>query len=117
MNFIVDAQLPLKLALELVARGHDALHTLNLPDGNRSSDAFINRLADSQDRIVVSKDADFVASHIIQSSPQRLLQISIGNFSNAMLLPLVLNHLDQIEAAFGTVAYVELTATRLIAHA
>ena len=117
MNFIVDAQLPLKLALALVASGHDAIHTLNLPDGNRSSDAFINRLADSEERIVVSKDADFVASHIIQNSPKRLLQISTGNLPNAMLLPLVLNHLDQIEAAFGTVAYVELTATRLIAHA
>ena len=64
MNFIVDAQLPLKLALALVAAGHDAIHTLNLPDQNRSSDTFITHLADSEERIVVSKDADFVASHI-----------------------------------------------------
>ena len=54
---------------------------------------------------------------LIQDSPKRLLQISTGNLPNATLLPLVLNQLDQIEAAFGTVAYVELTATTLIAHA
>lgn len=116
MKFVVDAQLPLKLALALVSAGHDAIHTLNLPERNRSTDASIRRLADSEERIVISKDADFVTSHIIQNSPKRLLQISTGNLPNAMLLPLVLNNLDQISAAFATVSYVELTAGMLIAH-
>ena len=49
MRFIVDAQLPLKLAVALNAAGHDAVHTLNLPDKNRSSDIFITRLADYPD--------------------------------------------------------------------
>jgi predicted nuclease of predicted toxin-antitoxin system len=41
VKFIVDAQLPLKVAAALTAAGHNAVHTLNLPDQNRSSDAFI----------------------------------------------------------------------------
>jgi predicted nuclease of predicted toxin-antitoxin system len=34
MKFIVDAQLPRRLARELVAAGHDAVHTLYLAKGN-----------------------------------------------------------------------------------
>lgn len=117
MKFIVDAQLPLKLAVALNSAGHDAVHTLNLPDKNRSSDTFITRLADSDARIVISKDADFVTSHMVNRSPLRLLQISTGNLPNLVLLPLILSNLDRIEAAFASVAYVELTATTMVAHA
>jgi predicted nuclease of predicted toxin-antitoxin system len=38
MKFIVDAQLPRRLALELAHAGHDAIHTLSLDRGNRTSD-------------------------------------------------------------------------------
>ena len=117
MKFIVDAQLPLKLAVALTAAEHDAVHTLNLPDKNRSSDSYIARLADSEGRVVISKDADFVTSHIVHGSPLRLLQISTGNMPNSILLPLVLGNLDRIAVAFESVAYVELTTSAIIAHA
>jgi predicted nuclease of predicted toxin-antitoxin system len=39
VRFLVDAQLPLRLARLLVHAGHDAIHTTNLVDGNRSFDA------------------------------------------------------------------------------
>ena len=42
MKFVVDAQLPLRLARWLGAEGRDAVHTLDLPDGNRTADATIN---------------------------------------------------------------------------
>jgi len=117
VKFIIDAQLPIKLAVALNSAGHEAVHTLDLPDGNRTSDTFITRLADTEERIVVSKDADFVTSHIVNGSPLRLLQISTGNLQNSSLLPLVLSNLDRIAAAFETVAYVELTASTIVAHA
>lgn len=117
MKFIVDAQLPVKPAVALTATGQDAAHTLNLPDKNRSSDLYITRLADSEGRVVISKDSDFVTSHIVHGSPLRLLQISTGNMPNSILLPLVLGHLDRIAVAFETVAYVELTTSAIIAHA
>jgi predicted nuclease of predicted toxin-antitoxin system len=34
MRYLVDAQLPRRLALRLRDAGYDALHTLDLPDGN-----------------------------------------------------------------------------------
>jgi predicted nuclease of predicted toxin-antitoxin system len=38
------------------------LHTLDLPDTNRTSDARINELSVAEQHIVVTKDADFVNS-------------------------------------------------------
>jgi len=39
MKFLVDAQLPRRMALWLSESGHDAKHTLDLPAGNRTPDA------------------------------------------------------------------------------
>ncbi len=44
MKFLVDAQLPRQLAETLNWRGYDALHTLELPLGNWTSDSEINRV-------------------------------------------------------------------------
>ncbi|MBM4227232.1 MAG: hypothetical protein FJ164_05755 [Gammaproteobacteria bacterium] len=38
MKFLVDAQLPCRFAQWLAQHGHDALHTLDLPGGNRTPD-------------------------------------------------------------------------------
>lgn len=38
MKFLVDAQLPQRLAKWLNEAGHDTLHTLDLPKKNRTSD-------------------------------------------------------------------------------
>ena len=38
MKFLPDAQLPRRMCLWLVDGGHDALHTLDLPLGNRTPD-------------------------------------------------------------------------------
>jgi predicted nuclease of predicted toxin-antitoxin system len=74
MKFVIDAQLPRRLGRRLHATGHDALHTLDLPDGNRTSDAEILRVADEEDRVVVTKDADFVSSFLLLGRPRRLLR-------------------------------------------
>ena len=62
MKFLMDAQLPRRLAVRLNEAGYDALHTLDLPDGNRTTDAQILQFAASEQRIIVTKDADFVQS-------------------------------------------------------
>ena len=85
MRFLVDAQLPRSLAIWLAELGHDAIHTLNLAQGNRTTDAEIACLADQDERIVVTKDGDFVHGHIIHGSPKRLLLIATGSVSNRWL--------------------------------
>ena len=116
MKFIIDAQLPKRLADALATAGHDAIHTLSLPEKNRSTDSAIAQIADLEQRILISKDADFVSSHMVQGTPRYLLEISTGNMPNALLLPLVLSNLDQIELAFSTSTHVEVTASALVVH-
>jgi predicted nuclease of predicted toxin-antitoxin system len=67
VNFIVDAQLPRRLTYRLRDAGHDALHTLDLPDGNRTSDEEINKLSHRDSRVVITKDTDFVDSFLPQA--------------------------------------------------
>jgi predicted nuclease of predicted toxin-antitoxin system len=38
MKFLIDAQLPRRLALQLRDDGFEATHTLDLPQGNRTKD-------------------------------------------------------------------------------
>jgi predicted nuclease of predicted toxin-antitoxin system len=116
VKFLIDAQLPRKLATALASGGHEVVHTLWLPDKNRTSDSYIRRLADADGRVVVTKDADFVTSHLLLGSPAKLLQIATGNLSNPELCQLILGNLARVEAAFATANFVELTTTSLIVH-
>ena len=65
----MDAQLPRRLAGWLAAAGCDAIHTLDLPDRNRTTDQQVIDAADREQRAVVTKDADFVDSHILHARP------------------------------------------------
>lgn len=66
MRFLVDAQLPHRLAAALMHAGHDARHTRELPDGNATSDEDIMTFADQEDRVVMTKDGDFRNSHLLR---------------------------------------------------
>lgn len=116
MKFLVDAQLPARLARQLSGAGHDATHTSELPHGNRTSDADIATLADAEDRVVVTKDRDFRDSHLLRSSPRRLLVVATGNVGNNDLLALFDENLDAVVSALEEVRFVELGPDRLIVH-
>lgn len=116
MKFLIDAQLPTRLEALLGEHGHDVVHTSALPDGNRSTDRQICELADTADRIVVTKDADFRNSHLLSGSPQRLLVVATGNASNQELLHLVYSNLAALERAFVDSGHVELRPEGLIVH-
>lgn len=117
MSFLLDAQLPRRLAGRLQDAGHDARHTLDLPDGKRSTDRAIVEIAEREGRVVVTKDADVVNSFVVARRPSKLLLVSTGNISNARLEALLLANLAQIEAALQASAFVELNQTALIIHA
>ena len=116
MKFLVDAQLPVRLARFLTDAGHDATHTSELPEGNRTTDTEINRLADANERVVVTKDRDFRDGHLLRGSPRHLLVVSTGNITNSDLLALFATNLDEIERALAEARFVELASDRLIVH-
>ncbi len=116
MKFIIDAHLPRRLAVWLSANGHDAVHTLDLPAGNRTSDRAIEQFADAEDRIVVTKDQDFVTSFLVHGRPRQLLLISVGNMSNTALLALFESGLPRLTLALTNARYVELGHGKVAVH-
>ena len=108
MKFLVDAHLPIWLCGVLRVAGHDAVHTSQLPEGNRTVDGLLIRLAMDQGRILVSKDTDFFYAHLVLEGSFRLLLIRTGNIRTARLIELVGRHLDEILTALGTHSLVEL---------
>ena len=116
MRFLVDAQLPKILAEELVKNGHHAIHTRDLPLENNTSDEEIRQIADREDMVVVSKDNDFVISHLLHNSPRQILIVSTGNIPNIELLQLFRAHLSLIINSFKDGSYVEISRSYLVVH-
>jgi predicted nuclease of predicted toxin-antitoxin system len=116
MKFIVDAQLPRRLALELAGCGHDVIHTLDLPLKNRAPDEEINALALREGRVVMTKDSDFVTTFLLHGRPPKLLLISTGNISNEKLSQLIAANLNGIESAFAEHSFIELNTSAITIH-
>ncbi|HEV7518976.1 MAG TPA: DUF5615 family PIN-like protein [Thermoanaerobaculia bacterium] len=116
MKFLVDAHLPRRLVYLLRNAGHDAIHTGDLPLRNRTPDEVINQVSHAEERLVITKDADFVSTHLIQRKPYKLLLISTGNIKNSDLLRLFEQNLGLIVDAFEHRTYVELGHNFLTLH-
>ena len=117
MKFIVDAQLPRRLARDLAAAGHDVTHTLDLPLGNHTPDGEVAVLAAKESRVVVTKDSDFVTAFLLRGTPPKLLLISTGNISNDALSRLIATNLTTLETAFAKHDFIELNASAITIHA
>jgi predicted nuclease of predicted toxin-antitoxin system len=108
MNFLVDAHLPPALCGLLRAAGHDARHTSELADRNRTSDGVLNELSVRERRVVITKDADFYHSHLLHGKPWKLLLIRTGNLRARDLQRLFAAHLPAILGALEQNSLVEL---------
>lgn len=116
MKFIVDAQLPHRLAEFLWVAGHEVVHTLDLPLGNRTPDSAINELSLAGQWVVITKDADFVVSFCVKREPFKLLLVSTGNIRNSDLEALFARNLNSILEAFDQHSFVEIDRSSLIIH-
>jgi predicted nuclease of predicted toxin-antitoxin system len=116
MHIIIDTHLPRRLVALFQRAGHDATHTLDLPDQNRTTDQAIMHFADTHAAIVLTKDSDFVDAFFVQHRPQKLWLLSTGNITNTALEDLITANLDQIVALFQQHRFIELGRTDLIVH-
>lgn len=116
MKFLVDAQLPARLSDLLSDADHDSIHTSSLPDGNRTSDRQLADIADSENRVVVTKDRDFRDSHLLQNRPGRLIVVATGNIANDDLLDLFEANLRLIIDAFENASLVEIGEANVVIH-
>jgi predicted nuclease of predicted toxin-antitoxin system len=116
MKFLVDAQLPYRLARFLQKSGYDTIHTLDLPLKNATSDTEINALSLRENRILITKDKDFLESFILKGQPAQLLLITTGNISNKELERLFTNNFTQITELFANYKLIEMSKDALIIH-
>lgn len=116
MKFLIDAQLPRRLAHKLSEQGYDAIHTLDLPASNQTTDKEVSACSIREQRVVVTKDTDFAVDFLLKEKPFKLLLISTGNIANKDLEELLLHRLDQIVEILTTCDFVECDRTMLVAH-
>lgn len=116
MKFLVDAQLPLVLSGFLERRGFDVIHTDKLPNKERTSDIEIRELSLKENRIVITKDYDFVDSYHIKGIPKKLLLISTGNINNKDLLKLFQSNINLICEMFLEYSFIELDNFEIRGH-
>jgi predicted nuclease of predicted toxin-antitoxin system len=117
MNFLIDANLPRRLAHLFHERGYDVVHTLDLPAGNATQDMEILRYSDENDCVIITKDSDFTTSFWLNDRPNKLLLISTGNIRNKDLEALLVANFEQIIAELSNNRFVELSRDRIIVRA
>jgi predicted nuclease of predicted toxin-antitoxin system len=116
MKFLVDAQLPVRLARLLEIAGHDTIHTSELSQQNLTPDSIINSLSIQQERVVITKDSDFVDSWLTIQQPYKLLLVTTGNIKNSELEILFTTNLTLIIDLLTKHSYIELSRDRVIVH-
>jgi predicted nuclease of predicted toxin-antitoxin system len=116
MKFIVDAQLPIRLARFLQNAGYDTLHTRDLSQQNATTDSTINAISIQEERIVITKDTDFVDSFLTIQQPYKLLLITTGNIKNSELEALFVANLAMLADLLTQYFYVELNRDTIIVH-
>ncbi|MDQ2720387.1 MAG: DUF5615 family PIN-like protein [Bacteroidota bacterium] len=79
-----------------MSKGHDCIHTLDLELQNNTPDRTINFISLTQQRIVITKDADFLDSFILKQEPYKLILVKLGNSSKNELLHFFANKFDEI---------------------
>ena len=116
MKFIVDAQLPKSLAVLLNTKGHDAIHTLELPDKNYTTDNQITDIALHEQRVVITKDNDFLESFLLYSRPKKLILVKTGNIRNQDLISIFDNHIEAIILSIHQSALIEIYQNEIVVH-
>jgi predicted nuclease of predicted toxin-antitoxin system len=98
LRFLVDAQLPPRLAHRLAALGHEAAHVADL-DLATATDHAIWGEALGRGAALMTKDRDFVTLRIAKNSGPPIVWLRFGNCDTETLIARVLGALDSIVAA------------------
>ena len=100
MQFLVDTQLPRRLADWIGAQGHDAGHVLDLQLAQSKDNAIWLAAIDAQ-AIIVTKDEDFANWVMAGRAGPQVLWLRTGNGSTPALLTLLSPLWDTIVASFA----------------
>ena len=98
MRFLIDAQLPPRLASLLRRAGHDADHVFDLGLLN-ATDSKIWRYAEKTGAVILTKDAGFAAMRLHAGNGPPVIWLRLGNVTNAGLERALKAMLPEIAAA------------------
>lgn len=116
MKFLIDAQLPYALSKFLENKGFDVIHTDNLPNKEYTTDNEIREISVIENRIVITKDSDFLDSFYVKAIPAKLLLVSTGNIKNKALISLFDSYIEKIIELFKDHSFVELDNYEILGH-
>lgn len=111
-----DAQLPKSLSELINSKGYDSIHTLDLPKANSTQDQEILELSIRENRIVITKDNDFLDSYLLIGKPEKLIFVSTGNIKNSMLLQLFNSNFESILTLIEKYSLIEINRDEIITH-
>jgi predicted nuclease of predicted toxin-antitoxin system len=89
---------------------------LDLPQQNATRDSEINTISRQQERIVVTKDRDFLDSFLLRQQPYKLLLVTTGNITNSELVELFAKNLSQLADLFEQYSLIEINRDDIIVH-
>ncbi|MBP9884960.1 MAG: DUF5615 family PIN-like protein [Leptospiraceae bacterium] len=115
-KFIIDANLPRRLARWLKEKGYDCIHTLELPEKNLTEDDFVNMISMKEQRIVVSKDKDFLNSFLLKREPYKLILITAGNLPNDELISIFEKSLESMLNILESDFFIEVDQETITTH-
>jgi predicted nuclease of predicted toxin-antitoxin system len=116
VKFLIDAQLPKSLSDFLKLEGHDSVHTIELLNANDTQDNEILKICLEEKRIVVSKDADFLETFLVNKVPEKLILVKTGNIKNEELLNLFKLNLKYLCASINENDLIEINKVDIIIH-
>jgi predicted nuclease of predicted toxin-antitoxin system len=89
MRVLCDVHIPYRLVSRLRQLGIDATHVNRILDGSETKDTDISAFVDANDMLLITKDGDFRASHLLTGRPARVVRLTLGNLSNSQLVAAV----------------------------
>jgi predicted nuclease of predicted toxin-antitoxin system len=116
VNFIVDAQLPKALSDFLNEKGLNSIHTLEFPERNKTKDSQISKIANKENRILISKDMDFLESFMIKKEPRKLIIVRTGNITNKHLIKIFEENLETILKMIARSNLLEISRSEIAEH-
>jgi predicted nuclease of predicted toxin-antitoxin system len=97
MKILCDVHIALKTVRFFEENGVEAQHVNRILDKWRTKDSDIARHADKNDYIVLTKDADFQATHLLNLTPKKLIRLVLGNISTEKMIELLKQNLILIQ--------------------
>ena len=95
--FIIDTQLPPLMVQILFDLGYDACHTSQYLGGLLMDDKEIREIAINENRIIITKDSDFVDYYLVKGAPPKVILIALGNIKNRQLFDYLRQNVKEIQ--------------------